>query len=167
VKRTIVVEKLSGDDILGAALYSYKFVGEKKTAFELYFDKFELEPSVEWDFDVIEQRLNKIEEYGAEDEHFRLEGKAVKALPIETSILRLYCYRVDVGILILGNGGLKPVNPVKEKNKLKDFPELQKYADIVRAVGDEIKRQLNNNEIGRFRNDLQDLEPFEIEIPND
>lgn len=149
-----------------ATLYTYTFTDEKDqiSEYEKFFYKFENVDNLQWDFDVIDQRIERILENGAEDAHFRQEGKAVKALPFETSLLRLYCYRIDVGILILGNGGIKKPNTDPQKNKLKDYPELLKYAETLRMIGSIIESKLRSGEFGKDGNELQDLDTIEIEI---
>jgi hypothetical protein len=165
VKHTIHLEQLEKEEGDYASIYIIKLDDDKKNELEKFDDKFENDKKVAWEFKVIYQRLNTIAEQGAEDEHFRPEGKAVKALPINAgSLLRLYCYRLDPEILIVGNGGKKPRNSDPNKNKLKDFPELEEYSKIVRAAGDELKKLIKKGIIGRDGNELYDIEPFVIEV---
>lgn len=165
MKRKIELEKLDEDGY--ASLYVFNIDGGDYEYFK-YYSEFENDKKVNWDFDVIDQRIEKILENGAEDEHFRKEGKAVKALPIETSILRLYCYRISPKILILGNGGLKPRNRKEpEKNKTQNFPILNKYCETIRLIGDEIKAQIKSGKVTKRGNELIGLKPFTIDIPDD
>ena len=164
MKRKVSLEKLDEEGL--ASLYIFTFEGEDVSEYAKFFRKFESRKDLEWEFDVIDQRITKILENGAEDEHFRLEGKAVKALPIDTgSKLRLYCYRIDKGIIIIGNGGEKPRNPDPNKNKTKDFPELYSYCETIRTIGQQVENKIKTKEISRKGNELLNLKPFEIEIP--
>ncbi|MGP8215314.1 MAG: hypothetical protein ACLQQ4_07105 [Bacteroidia bacterium] len=165
MKRTIVIEKIEGEEYSETVLYSIRFSDEEDSEYTKFYKKFENNKLVQWDFDVIDQRITKITKEGAGDEHFREEGGAVKALPFETSKLRLYCYRLTEKILIIGNGGLKPKNPDKDKNKLIDFPELLLYAETLRVVGKILQKDIDSGLVAINRkNELEDLEPINIEI---
>jgi hypothetical protein len=167
VKKKVILDKLDEEGF--TSLYVFTFEGESDSEYEKFFNKYESNTNekIMWAFDVIEQRINKIVELGATDDHFRPEGKGAKALPVETSILRLYCYRIDIGILILGNGGEKPKNKDPNKNKTENFPELHFYDKTIKAVGLELKRQLKNGTITKKGNNLIGLKPFEIIIPDE
>lgn len=167
MNRKIQVYKLE-DELEGlCTLYTFEFLYETPltSEYQKFWNKFSEDPKVQWDFDVIDQRITKIIEFGAEDEHFRHEFGKVKALPVETSLLRLYCYRLDSGILILGNGGIKKRNHIDSKNKLSNFPQLETYAKAVRNVGKTIADKISKKEILRNGNELSNLSPFDIEIP--
>lgn len=77
-------------------------------------------------------RLDVIKRDGAEDRHFRYEGKRrdrVMALPshLETTSLRLYLLNIQAKILILGNGGLKHTATYEEDENLhRQVKTLQK-----------------------------------------
>lgn len=163
MKRIISLERLDEEGL--ASLYVFTFLGEDESEYVKYWNKFYENSEYEWEFDIIDERIEMIIRDGAEDEHFRQEGKAVKALPFDIgSKLRLYCYRLDIDIIILGNGGVKNRNPDPKKNKTQDFPELHAYCETVRAVGLEIQRQLDNGIIKRVGNQLEGLKSFEINI---
>lgn len=164
MKRKITLERLDEEGI--ASLYVFTIEGEVESEYHKYWNKFYENVEFQWEFDVIDERIETIIKDGAEDEHFRKEGKAVKALPFDIgSKLRLYCYRLDIDIIILGNGGVKLRNPNPKKNKTKDFPELYAYCETVRAVGLEVQRQLDNKIIKKVNNELSGLQPFVIDIP--
>jgi hypothetical protein len=162
VKRTITLERL--DEVGYASLYVFSLDQETESEYVKFWNKYE-SGKFQWEFDVIDKRIEQIIKCGAEDEHFRNEGKATKALPFDIgSRLRLYCYRLSQDLIIIGNGGIKLKNIDPEKNKTSDFPELHEYCETVRAVGLEIKRQLKTAEIKKVGNKLIGLKPFKIEI---
>lgn len=166
MKCSVTLDKLDEEGF--TSLYVFTFVGETDSEYSKFWDKFESDKTVQWEFDVIDRRITTILQYGAEDEHFRMEGKGTKALPINAnSKLRLYCYRIDPGILIIGNGGIKLKNPDATKNKTKDFLELYRYCETIRVVGLKIEELLRDKTIGRKDNDLLRLKQFEINIPDD
>lgn len=161
MKRKITIKKLIGQPSSVACLYVFSIDDEVPEYFK-FGDKYESNVALSWDYDVIETRLDTIQRDGADNEHFREEGGGVKALPskIETSELRLYCYRINFFSVIIGNGGIKKRNKVKNKNKLINFPELNRYADTLRIIGLEIERRMKKGI------DLNDIETFEIDIPD-
>jgi hypothetical protein len=172
VKRKILVEKL--EEGAGLTLYVFSLENETEAEYIKFWNKYETNKKLKWEFDIIDQWVEKFLENGCEFEELKRVTGNTKALPIDIgSKLRLYCYRIDKGILILGNGGEKPRNPDSKKNKIKDFPELDYYCETVKAVGLEIERQLKepikSGKIGRIDNDLirLDLNPIYINIPND
>lgn len=166
MKRKITLEKLDEDGY--ASLYVIKIDDDKKYEYTKFWEKFESSKKLKWEFDLIDTRIETILMHGAEDEHFRLEGKGTKALPIELgSLLRLYCHRINKQILILGNGGYKPKNPDPTKNKTQDFPELEYYWEVVRRVGLEIEEQIKKKIISVKGNQLIGLKTFIIELPDE
>ncbi len=160
------------EDGKGANLYDFTIDGEEKSEYVKFWEKYENSKALAWEFDVIDRWLEKFLQNGCEEEDFRRVTRTTKSLPIEVgSILRLYCYRLDTGIIILGNGGEKPPNPDRKKNRIQDFPDLHYYCEMVKAVGTEIEEQLKepikSNKIGRINNTLIRLNPIIINIPNE
>lgn len=165
MKCKVTLSKIEDDGY--ASIYVFTLEDEKTSEYHKFWDKFENDESVQWDFDVIDERIGKIIANGAEDEHFRLEGKATKALPFELGTkLRLYCYRIDVKILIVGNGGKKLKNPDPKKNRTQDFPELFNYCETIRAVGLKLEELIKIGAITKKGNELDLKYPFEINIPD-
>lgn len=76
------------------------------------------------------------EERGASERYFRSEKRA-HALPppIPSSDLRLYCWRCNDSVVLLGNGG------VKTSKKAKDSPDCYPHFELMNAVVKEIKRK--------------------------
>ena len=92
------------------SLYSISFAADRTTEFERFMQKFELEATVNKNYQKIIYAISLILEKGALERMFRPEGQYddnLVALPIESSNLRLYCLRISDEILILGNGGRK------------------------------------------------------------
>jgi hypothetical protein len=74
---------------------------------DAFFLRFKDDPAYQKDIETIKYWIQKIgKESGALERHFRPES-AASAIPIAVSKLRLYCYRIDDQIVILGNGGIK------------------------------------------------------------
>lgn len=170
MKRKITIEKL--EEGKGATLYVFTIGNEAKSEYVKFWEKYESNKNLQWEFDVIDQWIEKFLNDGCEEEEFRRVTKTTKSLPINVgSKLRLYCYRLDKGILILGNGGEKPSNPDPKKNRIKDFPDLHYYCETIKAIGTEIEAQLKepikSNKIGKINNNLVRLNPIEINIQNE
>ena len=115
------------------SLYSPRFEGEQYTEFE----KFLLAFKEQYPDDVkqIVYRLDIAKREGAQDRHFRYEGKMrdrVMALPshLETTSLRLYLLNIQSRILILGNGGLKSTAKYQEDANLNKCVETLQKIDI-------------------------------------
>ena len=115
------------------SLYSPRFEGEQYTEFE----KFLLAFKEQYPDDVkqIVYRLDIAKREGAQDRHFRYEGKMrdrVMALPshLETTSLRLYLLNIQSRILILGNGGLKSTAKYQEDSTLNKCVETLQKIDI-------------------------------------
>ena len=115
------------------SLYSPRFEGEQYTEFE----KFLLAFKEQYPDDVkqIVYRLDIAKREGAQDRHFRYEGKMrdkVMALPshLETTSLRLYLLNIQSRILILGNDGLKSTAKYQEDTALNKCVETLQKIDI-------------------------------------
>lgn len=92
------------------------------------------------DLQQIIRRLDAIKQQGAEDRHFRYEGRIrdrVKGLPshMETTNLRLYCLNMENKVLILGNGGLKTTRTYNED------PILNRAVETLQKIDIEIRRK--------------------------
>ena len=112
MKRKIVIELLENHENVN--FYTIRFVDEGTSEFEKFYDKFDGKEEFNEDLDKIVYWMGKIGEQGALERYFRPEGGKLKALPIDTSKLRLYCYKVTEGIVVLGNGGIKKTKTYNE-----------------------------------------------------
>ena len=121
------------------SIYSPKFDGEVQTEFEKFMsDNGSLpHPQLKKDFDAIIAVLRKmVDDCGARENLFRLEGRNIKASPLcveqkrskGVGTLRLYCIRISEKILIIGKGGIKKVR------KYEDDPVLKDIVDRLRSI---------------------------------
>ena len=136
MQRNLLIELLE----YGArvSLYSPKFEGESMTEFEKFITTYQT--SHLRDLQQIIRRLDAIKQQGADDRHFRYEGKMrdrVKGLPshLETTNLRLYCLNMENKVLILGNGGLKTTRTYNED------PVLSRAVETLQKIDIEIRRK--------------------------
>ena len=131
MEKNLFIELL--EDNGKVSLYSPRFEGEQYTEFE----KFLLAYKEHYPDDVkqIVYRLDIAKREGAQDRHFRYEGKMrdrVMALPshLETTSLRLYLLNIQSRILILGNGGPKSTAKYQEDANLNKCVEILQKIDI-------------------------------------
>ena len=121
------------------SIYSPKYGGDTQTEFEKFLsDNCSLpHPQLRKDFDAIIALIKKmVDDCGARENLFRLEGKSIKAIPLcieqrrrrEVGTLRLYCIRISERILVIGNGGIKKVR------KYEDDPVLMDIVDKLRSI---------------------------------
>ncbi len=100
------------------------------------------------DFEIIVKWIKKIGSEGALERFFRPEDNG-GAIPIKSSKLRLYCYRVNDSILILGNGGRKTSQTVK------DSPEVYPHFRIINYVAFIVKLKTSQGKISISENHLK------------
>ncbi len=131
MERNLLLELL--EDGNKVSLYSPHFEGEAYSEFE----KFLLAYKDTYPNDVrqLVYRLDIIKRDGADDRHFRYEGKMrdrVMALPshLETTSLRLYLLNINAKVLILGNGGLKTTSTYQEDAHLNRSVQTLQKIDI-------------------------------------
>ncbi len=110
-----------------ASLYTIHFKGKTSNETDEFISRFLGNSKYKKDFDTIIQFLAKIGENGALERYFRPERKA-SALPISSSKLRLYCFRLSDRILIIGNGGIKTTKKVQDS--LDCFPHFNLLNDL-------------------------------------
>jgi hypothetical protein len=78
------------------------------------------------------------------------EGKAGESIfALYAKKLRLYCFRIDNCIVLLGGGGLKSVRTWQED------PKLTQSMQLLRFIARQIDERLRNKEIRRSANDLE------------
>ena len=116
------------------SIYSPKYDGETQTEIEKLLSESgsRPHPQLRKDFDAIIALIKKmVDDCGARENLFRLEGKNIKAIPLfieqrrrrGVGTLRLYCIRISERILDIGNGGIKKVRKYEEDPVLLDIVE--------------------------------------------
>lgn len=121
------------------SIYSPKYDGEPLTEFEKFMTNNSKlsHPLLKKDFDEIIARVQKmLNDCGARENLFRLEGRNIKALPLIVEhrrsrgigTVRLYCIRISDRLIILGNGGVKKVT------RFEDDPVLLKIVNQLRDI---------------------------------
>jgi len=113
-------------------LYTVELEGAKTNETDSFISRFSSLEEHSHDFHTIISWINKIGENGALERYFRPEKKAL-AIPITSGhVLRLYCYRVNDHILILGNGG------IKTSKKVKDSPDCLPHFELMNHVAKKV-----------------------------
>ena len=155
MKRKIkIVEYTSGRKTF---FYSIAFVNDAGEVEKNITDSFMEEKYSKYKNDIQEfgQLINDIKErHGADvlrHEGDGKERKALVALPpksTETSVsiksksrLRIFCLKLNTGVVILGGGCYKPHRNIGS-NRYQDFPECEKSAEIL----EQIYKNLDHNE---------------------
>lgn len=131
MEKNLFIELLEDNGTV--SLYSPRFEGEEYTEFEKFLLAFK--DQYPDDIKQIVYRLDIAKREGAQDRHFRYEGKMrdrVMALPshLETTSLRLYLLNIQSKILILGSGGLKTTAKYQEDVNLNKCVETLQKIDI-------------------------------------
>lgn len=116
-------------------IYTIRFQDKEESEVEDFFSIFDTEDFKE-EIDIILAAIDKLGKNGALERYFRPEGGNLKAIPLTTSNLRLYCYRVSDVILILGNGGLKTTQTYNED------PVLNEHVKLLRFVGNMLMKNI-------------------------
>ncbi|MFH1321487.1 MAG: hypothetical protein ABII90_12660 [Bacteroidota bacterium] len=156
MKRKIILEK----EIFGgskAVLYTIRFVGSSKTETEKFFDQYNRQEddlkSIATNIDLM---LNR---YGIRENIYRFEGdnanrNNLRCLPPQEneygrknkSRLRLYFWRFNEGVGIIGGGCFKPLQ-IKGKiiKKYQEVPTCEKAALILEKVSSAIIDKINED----------------------
>ena len=121
-----------------AGLFTIIFEGEDDSEFVKFVEKFKHDAQRQDDLTFI---LNQIQSMlhigGFLERKFRPEGMMrdnVAALPLFKSSLRLYCLRLSDSVLIVGNGGIKRTQKVKDDNVLNGYViNLQKLDALLKV----------------------------------
>lgn len=158
MKRTIVVELLENHENVN--FYTIRFVDEEISEFEKFYDKFDPQEDFNEDLDKIVYWMNKIGIQGALERNFRPEGGKLKALPIDTSRLRLYCFKITENIVILGNGGIKKTRTYNED------PQLNLHAETLRIMGRFLTSRIDKGKVSIHNSTLYQSLTFTIELPD-
>ena len=122
----------------GANLYAIHFNDKTDNETDEFISRFLGNPKYKKDFDTIIRRIEKILEDGALERYFRPERKA-SALPIYSSDLRLYCFRLNDKILIIGNGGIKTTK------KVQDSPDCFPYFNLMNDLAYKLEYRLGES----------------------
>jgi hypothetical protein len=146
VKRYIFVELFEEHDKTN--FYTIRFEGTDFSETDAFFNEFDIEEYQE-DIDNILAVMDKIGLEGALERRFRPEGgENMSALPLYKNKLRLYVYRINPELVILGNGGKKATRTYQED------PILSKHVKTLREVGDKLQHRLKNNECQLYNRKL-------------
>src|SRR4051812_36528483 len=100
-------------------LYSFHLEGQTYCEFDRFIERFDIEPKNDEelnqkdDYEMIVLAISQIVQRGARGARFRPEGN-VDALPGGQCDLRLYCIRLNDGAVLLGNGGIKTSQKLKD-----------------------------------------------------
>jgi hypothetical protein len=157
VKRSICVELL--EEHPTATFYAVRFAEERGTEFDRFFDKFSTMPLYNTDMHTLAYWMEKIGKEGILERFFRPEGgRNLKALPIDFSLLRLYCYNIDNSILLFAGGGHKKTRTYQED------PILDAQVQLIRVTGNKILRYIQSGKIVVVDNKLQGKLCFDIQL---
>jgi hypothetical protein len=129
VKRYFEIKEYASGD--NTRVYTIHETGASLSETDQFFSQFKDDPKFKKDIEIIVKWIKKISSEGALERFFRPENKG-EAIPIESSKLRLYCYRVNDNILILGNGGQKTSRSVQ--NSPEAFPHFQTINEVALIV---------------------------------
>lgn len=157
--KLIKIEQLSGRQ---ATIYSAIVGNEGKTL----FDKFIAENIGDFKDELLKIRrtiLTIAHDTGAREQFFdKPEGKAGQSVfafyDRPDSKLRLYCFRFDRHILILGGGGFKP----KTISAFQEDPKLTYENKIVRYISDTLTQAIKDKDIRQSNDDMELLGNLEF-----
>jgi len=130
--------------------------GESLSETDKFFVRFKDDLKAKKDVEIIAKWIRKIGSEGALERFFRPESNG-KAIPVEASSLRLYCYRVNDEILILGNGGQKT------SQKVKDSPDAFPHFQIINGLAFVLKLKTTQGTITVSKNQLSGELTFFLE----
>lgn len=155
MKRLVCVELLQIH--AKAAFYVVRFKEESVSEFEKFLDA-HTDPKFQQNLKELVYWMDTIGKNGALDRYFRFEGGKVKAIPVERSQLRLYCYHLNQAFLIWAGGGHKRTRTYEED------PDLDFQVKLIRIVGDSLRNRLMKGTILQTGQTLSGNLEFEIEI---
>jgi hypothetical protein len=158
VKRKILLELFESHEKTN--FYTLRFKDETRTEFDKFYDEFDT-PENSDDLDIIINWIDIIGKKGALERNFRPERGKLKALPAETNRLRLFCFKVTEGIVILGNGGRKTTKTFNED------PKLNLYANTVDTIGKFLLSRLKNGSVVEYNNVLYKNLEFNLDLTDE
>lgn len=122
-------------------IYSVKFDDENVNETDSFISRFINDDKYKDDFNTIIYWIDKIGKTGVLQRYFRPEKRAL-AIPLESGkSLRLYCYRVNDEILVIGNGG------IKSSKKVKDSPDCYPHFQLMNHVAKKMYWGLQDKKI--------------------
>jgi len=139
--------------------YTIHEEGKKFSETDEFFLRFKGDQNHVDDIKIIKYWIEKIgNEQGAQERYFRPEKNA-RAIPIIKSKLRLYCFRVNEQIVILGNGGKK------SSQKVKDSPDALPHFTLVNDLAYIFNMKKQKGEIVVKNNEIKGDFSFYIKEP--
>lgn len=140
----LVEDEISGPN---CTIYSLEDVNTGKTLLESFYE--ECSNSHPDETEIVIDRLESMAlDTGARAQYFKHhEGKPGDQVcclyDAEESHLRLFCIRMGTVLLVCGGGGVKS----KDISAYQEDPELNKHAEIVKYVSEELKNRIKEKEI--------------------
>lgn len=156
MKRTIELELYEQHEKVNFYTFRYVDADVGNSEFDIFFDSYNIEEFTD-DIDIILYWIDKIGKDGAHDRNFRPEIGSLMALPMETSKLRLYTFKVDDGTVILGNGGHKTTAAFN------DDPNLNAHAKNLLSIGSILMSQIKKGKVSKYKNTLFELRQISFE----
>jgi hypothetical protein len=149
VKRYFNIEVYKSFDKV--TLYTIREEGKEHNETDEFLLRFMSKSKFKKDIESIIYYLKRIGEQGALQRYFRPEKKAV-AIPIRSSKLRLYGYRVSDQILIIGNGGKKTSKKVQDSPDA--FPHFKLMNNLIYVIQRKLEKRELSIEGNVFQGDL-------------
>jgi hypothetical protein len=141
-----------------ASFYVVRLEGDERSEFEKFIDEYEARPAFRRNIQELVYWMDVIGKNGALERYFRMEGGKVKALPVDRSRLRLYCYRLADNILLWAGGGYKSTKSYQED------PALAFQVAMIRTIGEGVLARVRNGMITNKNGLLSGNMKFEISI---
>lgn len=129
MKRYFEIKEYTNGD--KTRIYTVHEKGESMSETDKFLYRFKDNPKFKKDIEIIVKWVRKIGSEGALERFFRPESNG-EAIPVVASDLRLYCYRINNNILVLGNGGIKTSQKVQDSPDA--YPHFQIINDLAFAV---------------------------------
>ncbi len=158
MKHSISIEIF--EEHTNCTFYTIRFKNDKSET-DKFVDNYSDSKEFEKDFELFTYWIDTIGKKGALERYFRPEGGKLKALPIDSSKLRLYCFRISEEILIIGNGG------IKKTQKIQEDPLFLLYSETLRKIGAYLISRIEKGTVSVYNNILYDNLEFTIEIADD
>lgn len=128
------------NQIEGLILYTIRFEEKEINETDAFFERFMDDPEYEEDVKIIYAALRNMGKRGAMSRYLRPEND-FSAVPVDSSILRLYCIKGHKYCLILGGGG------IKSSQKVQDSPDAYPHFKTIQAIEKAFRQSLAEKEI--------------------
>lgn len=151
----------SGIESEDVRIYSFLVDNDGLMEFEKFLLQYKNNSKYQRDLAIILARIRKLLEDAADDRHFRYEGKMndrVRALPIESGKLRLYCLKINDNIVVIGNGGIKNVP------RYQDDPHLDMCVKMLQKIDKKIRNGERREKIVTSGKDLEGELTFKVDV---